>query len=61
MMTKAQIIRLGMDLGAPLHLTHSCYDPSPQGAACGRCDSCRIRIEGFRAAGAPDPIAYASV
>jgi 7-cyano-7-deazaguanine synthase len=60
-MTKAQIIRLGLTLGAPLHLTHSCYDPSPEGAACGRCDSCRIRIEGFRAAGAPDPIAYASV
>lgn len=60
-MTKAEIIRLGLALGAPLHLTQSCYDPSPEGAACGRCDSCRIRLEGFQAAGAPDPIAYASV
>src|SRR5574341_699713 len=59
-MTKAEIIRLGLALGAPLHLTHSCYDPAADGAACGRCDSCRIRIEGFRTAGTPDPIAYAS-
>lgn len=57
-MTKAEIIRLGLTLGAPLHLTHSCYDPAPDGAACGRCDSCRIRLEGFKAAGAADPVAY---
>jgi 7-cyano-7-deazaguanine synthase len=59
-MTKAEIIRLGVTLDAPLHLTHSCYDPAVDGTACGRCDSCRIRIEGFRTAGTPDPIAYTS-
>ncbi len=57
--TKADIIRLGAALGVPFHLTHSCYDPSPEGTACGRCDSCRIRREGFEAAGIADPIAYA--
>jgi 7-cyano-7-deazaguanine synthase len=57
--TKADIIRLGASLGVPFHLTHSCYDPSPEGTACGRCDSCRIRREGFEAAGIADPIAYA--
>jgi 7-cyano-7-deazaguanine synthase len=60
MMTKGEIIRLGLDLGAPLHLTHSCYDPTAEGKACGRCDSCCIRLDGFRAAGAVDPIVYAS-
>ena len=60
MMTKAEIIRLGLALHAPLHLTHSCYDPAADGTACGRCDSCRIRIEGFRTAGVADPIAYAN-
>lgn len=58
-MTKAEIVRLGLTLGAPLALTHSCYDPAPGGEACGRCDSCRIRLEGFRAAGVPDPVPYA--
>jgi len=58
-MTKAEIIRLGVTLGAPLHLTHSCYDPAPDGTACGRCDSCRIRLEGFKSAGMADPVAYA--
>ncbi len=58
-LTKAEIIRQGLALGAPLHLTHSCYDPAPDGTACGRCDSCRIRLEGFKAAGMSDPIAYA--
>lgn len=58
-MTKADIIRTGASLGVPFHLTHSCYDPVPDGTACGRCDSCRIRRDGFRAAGIPDPIAYA--
>lgn len=57
-MTKAEIIRTGVSLGVPFHLTHSCYDPAPDGTACGRCDSCLIRREGFRAAGVPDPIAY---
>lgn len=57
--TKADIIRLGASLGVPFHLTHSCYDPTPDGTACGRCDSCRIRREGFEAAGIADPIRYA--
>ncbi len=58
-MTKAEIIRTGADLKVPFHLTHSCYDPSPDGMACGSCDSCLIRLEGFRAAGLADPISYA--
>ena len=58
-LSKAEIIRLGESLDVPFHLTHSCYDPPASGAACGRCDSCRIRREGFLAAGTTDPIAYA--
>ena len=58
-LAKAEIIRLGVSLGAPLHLTHSCYDPAVNGEACGRCDSCRIRLEGFKATGLTDPAAYA--
>ncbi|RMH37929.1 MAG: 7-cyano-7-deazaguanine synthase QueC [Nitrospirae bacterium] len=54
--TKAEIIRLGLALGVPFHLTHSCYDPDENGNPCGRCDSCRIRQEGFRAVGIPDPV-----
>jgi 7-cyano-7-deazaguanine synthase len=57
-MTKAEIIRLGMTLNAPLNLTHSCYDPVGT-AACGRCDSCLIRRQGFAAAGVEDLIPYA--
>ncbi len=57
-LSKAEIIRLGVSLEAPLHLTHSCYDPAVNGEACGRCDSCRIRLEGFKAAGLTDPAAY---
>jgi 7-cyano-7-deazaguanine synthase len=57
-MTKADIIRTGMHLQAPLHLTHSCYDPIGM-LACGRCDSCLIRREGFMNAGVEDPTAYA--
>ena len=56
--TKADIVRHGAALGVPFELTHSCYDPE-DGAACGRCDSCRIRRRGFEAAGVPDPIPYA--
>ena len=58
-MSKAQIIEKGMELGVDFSLTHSCYDPTPDLVACGECDSCRIRLEGFRAAGRQDPIAYA--
>ena len=57
-MTKADIIRTGIQLGAPLHLTHSCYDPVVD-LACGRCDSCLIRREGFLKAGVEDPTSYA--
>jgi 7-cyano-7-deazaguanine synthase len=57
-LSKAEIIRLGASLGVPFKLTHSCYDPIEQ-AACGRCDSCRIRREGFQAVGMTDPVAYA--
>jgi 7-cyano-7-deazaguanine synthase len=57
-MSKAEIIRTGIRLGAPLHLTHSCYDPVGD-LACGRCDSCLIRREGFSTAGVEDPTRYA--
>ena len=57
---KAGIIRLGVSLGIDYALTHSCYDPAPDGAACGACDSCRIRRRGFEAAGVADPTRYAS-
>jgi 7-cyano-7-deazaguanine synthase len=53
--TKADIIRRGLELGLDYGLTHSCYDPAPDGAACGRCDSCVLRARGFAEAGAPDP------
>jgi 7-cyano-7-deazaguanine synthase len=59
-MSKAEIIRKGMELGVDFSLTHSCYDPGAGGVACGECDSCRLRLEGFRAAGLVDPIRYAS-
>jgi 7-cyano-7-deazaguanine synthase len=58
-MTKAQIIQRGQQLGVPFHLTHSCYDPTPEGKACGRCDSCILRKKGFEEAGLKDPIVYA--
>ena len=57
-MTKARIIRTGLKLGVDYSLTHSCYDPGPDGIACGRCDSCRLRLEGFSAAGETDPLQY---
>ena len=58
-LSKADIIRLGTTLGVDYRLTHSCYDPAPDGAACGRCDSCQLRRAGFEAAGVPDPTHYA--
>lgn len=57
-LAKAEIIRTGTRLGVDYALTHSCYDPDARGRACGRCDSCLIRREGFRAAGVSDPTAY---
>ncbi len=60
-MTKAEIIRKGVELGVDYRLTHSCYDPSPEGKACGQCDSCLLRRKGFREAEIPDPAAYADV
>lgn len=57
---KAGIVRLGTKLGVDYSLTHSCYDPSPAGLACGECDSCRLRAKGFREAGVPDPTRYAA-
>lgn len=58
--TKAEIIRAGMQLRVDYSLTHSCYDPSPQGLSCGRCDACVLRRKGFEEAGFEDPLAYAS-
>lgn len=57
-LSKAQIIRLGHDLGVDFSLTHSCYDPDAQGRACGSCDSCQIRRRGFEEAGIADPTRY---
>jgi 7-cyano-7-deazaguanine synthase len=57
-MTKAEIIQTGLALGVDYGLTHSCYDPAGDGAACGHCDSCRLRKAGFEQAGAPDPTRY---
>ena len=56
--TKAQIIERGTQLGVDFRLTHSCYDPDPRGIACGRCDACQLRRQGFAAAGLVDPVEY---
>ncbi len=57
-MTKAEIIRKGLELGVDYGLTTSCYDPSPEGEACGECDACTLRLKGFREAGVEDPLRY---
>jgi 7-cyano-7-deazaguanine synthase len=57
-MSKAEIVRRGVELGAPLHLTGSCYQDSD--AACGRCDSCTLRLRAFEQAGVSDPLPYAT-
>lgn len=57
-MTKAEIIKKGLELGMDYELTWSCYDPAAGGLACGRCDSCRLRLKGFKEAGLEDPISY---
>jgi 7-cyano-7-deazaguanine synthase len=59
-LTKAAIVQKAIALGVDLSLTHSCYDPSPEGLACGECDACLIRQKGFQEAGQRDPIAYAA-
>ncbi len=59
-LSKGQIIRRGLELGVDYGLTWSCYDPSPDGLACGECDSCRLRLKGFAEAGTRDPIRYAT-
>lgn len=58
-LSKAEIVRQGTDLGVDYGLTVSCYQADPEGRACGICDSCRLRREGFTAAGLPDPTHYA--
>lgn len=57
-MTKAEIIRTGMSLQVDYSITHSCYDPTPDHRSCGRCDSCLLRLKGFKEAGLDDPIPY---
>ena len=57
-MTKAEIIRRGTELGVDYGLTHTCYDPGADGASCGRCGACLLRLRGFSDAGLEDPIAY---
>jgi 7-cyano-7-deazaguanine synthase len=58
-MTKAEIIKKGVALGVDYSLTWSCYDPTVEGLACGQCDSCQLRLKGFKEAGMEDPIRYA--
>ncbi|MEM8781414.1 MAG: 7-cyano-7-deazaguanine synthase QueC [Planctomycetota bacterium] len=59
-LTKAQIIRRGTQLGVDYALTHTCYDPAPNGHACGHCDACQLRLKGFLEAGLTDPAPYAN-
>ena len=58
-MTKAEIIQTGPNLGVDYGMTTSCYDPRDDGSACGHCDSCQLRLKGFREAGLIDPVRYA--
>jgi 7-cyano-7-deazaguanine synthase len=58
-LTKAEIVRRGLALGVDFARTRTCYDPAPDGAACGRCDACQLRLKGFRDAGLEDPAPYA--
>lgn len=57
-LSKARIIKKGIGLGVDYAITHSCYDPSPRGIACGQCDSCILRLKGFHEAGLRDPVRY---
>jgi 7-cyano-7-deazaguanine synthase len=58
-LSKREIIALGLSLGVDFAMTTSCYDPAPDGAACGRCDACQLRLKGFAEAGVADPVRYA--
>lgn len=58
LLSKAEIIRKGIELGVDFRITHSCYDPDARGLACGHCDSCQLRKQGFSQAGVPDPTSY---
>ncbi len=58
-LTKAEIIRKGLELGVDYSMTSTCYDPAPDGVACGECDACVLRLKGFRENGVEDPIPYA--
>ena len=60
-LTKREIIQRGLSLGLDYTITISCYDPSPDGAACGRCDACQLRVKGFRELGLQDPAEYQAV
>ncbi len=60
-LSKVEIIERGLALGVDYRLTHSCYDPDAAGIACGRCDSCRLRLEAFARLGVADPIAYQKI
>jgi 7-cyano-7-deazaguanine synthase len=57
-MTKAQIIKRGLELGVDYSITCTCYDPTPNGHGCGRCDACQLRLKGFAAVGSTDPAPY---
>ncbi len=57
-LTKAQIVRRGLELGVDYSITQSCYDPAESGAACGHCDACQLRLKGFAQAGSADPAPY---
>jgi 7-cyano-7-deazaguanine synthase len=57
-LSKAEIIRQGLELGVDYSLTSTCYDPSVDGKACGTCDACLLRLKGFRELGIPDPVRY---
>jgi 7-cyano-7-deazaguanine synthase len=57
-LSKAEIVKLGYDLGVDFALTHSCYDPDDAGRSCGMCDSCQLRLRGFAEAGISDPLPY---
>jgi len=60
-LSKSEIIKRGVKLGVDYSLTHSCYDSSPDGSACGECDSCKLRLKGFEGAGVKDPISYRKI